>query len=67
MLVGVSWLEMHLLSERVILAEMVAMGLLRGAVEDMMKVRLGAVFMPCGMGHLLGLEIHDVGGYPEVL
>ena len=57
---------MHLLSERVLLEEMRAMGLLRGDIDEMMATRLAAVFMPCGMGHLLGLEIHDVGGYPEV-
>ena len=64
---GVNWVDMHRLSQRVLLEEMKAGGLLTGVVDDMMKVHLcGAVFMPCGMGHLLGLDIHDVGGYPQV-
>lgn len=35
-------------------------------VEDMMAERLGAVFMPHGLGHFLGLDTHDPGGYPKV-
>jgi len=35
-------------------------------VDDMMAQRLGAVFMPHGLGHLLGIDTHDPGGYPEV-
>ena len=57
---------MHLLAERVELEELVKAGLLRGEVEAMMAVRLGAVFMPHGLGHFMGLDTHDVGGYPEV-
>lgn len=60
---GVSYVDMHLLAERTMLAQLVHHGLLRGNVEEMMACRLGAVFMPHGLGHLLGLDTHDVGGY----
>jgi len=61
---GVSWTDMHLLSERVSLEALKAAGLLVGDVDEMMKVRLGAVFQPHGLGHFLGLDVHDVHGYP---
>ncbi|XP_067854302.1 LOW QUALITY PROTEIN: xaa-Pro dipeptidase [Heptranchias perlo] len=62
---GVAWPDMHRLAERVQLEELTRIGMLKGNVEDMMKVYLGAVFMPHGLGHLLGCDVHDVGGYPE--
>lgn len=35
-------------------------------IDDMMAKRLGAVFMPHGLGHFLGIDTHDPGGYPKV-
>lgn len=62
---GVAWPDMHRLAERVQLEELARIGILQGSVDEMMKVHLGAVFMPHGLGHLLGCDVHDVGGYPE--
>uniref|UniRef100_A0AAZ3S3N6 Xaa-Pro dipeptidase n=1 Tax=Oncorhynchus tshawytscha TaxID=74940 RepID=A0AAZ3S3N6_ONCTS len=61
----VKWTEMHRLADRVHLEELVKIGILHGSVEDMLKVHMGSVFMPHGLGHLLGIDVHDVGGYPE--
>uniref|UniRef100_A0AAX7TLH1 Peptidase M24 domain-containing protein n=1 Tax=Astatotilapia calliptera TaxID=8154 RepID=A0AAX7TLH1_ASTCA len=47
------------------LEELVKIGILHGSVKDMMKVHLGSVIMPHGLGHLLGIDVEDVGGYPE--
>lgn len=62
---GVKWADMHRLADRVHLEELVKIGILKGDVEEMLKVHLGSVFMPHGLGHLLGIDVHDVGGYPE--
>ena len=29
----------------------------------MLAERISFLFMPCGLGHFIGLDIHDVGGY----
>ncbi len=57
---------MHRLAERTTLEELVKHGLLQGDVDEMMSVRLGAVFQPHGLGHFMGLDVHDCGGYPKV-
>ncbi|NWW82841.1 PEPD dipeptidase, partial [Climacteris rufus] len=62
---GVAWPDMHRLADRVHLEELTRIGILKGNVDDMVKVHLGAIFMPHGLGHLLGIDVHDVGGYPE--
>ena len=59
-------MDMHLLANKIQLSELVSIGILKGDVDEMMKVHLGAVFMPCGLGHFMGVDTHDVGGYPEV-
>ncbi|XP_031784394.1 xaa-Pro dipeptidase isoform X2 [Nasonia vitripennis] len=60
---GVLWTDMHLLANRVMLEALKKGGLLQGDVRDMIKAGLNAVFQPHGLGHFLGLDVHDVGGY----
>ena len=60
---GVNWKDMHLLSERTMFEEFLKLGLVIGSVDEMMEQRLGFIFMPCGLGHFIGLDVHDVGGY----
>uniref|UniRef100_T1JIH0 Xaa-Pro dipeptidase n=1 Tax=Strigamia maritima TaxID=126957 RepID=T1JIH0_STRMM len=62
---GVSWLDMHELAEMVILRELLSLGVLRGELEDIISANMGSVFLPHGLGHFLGCDVHDVGGYPE--
>ncbi|KAL9330086.1 hypothetical protein ACSQ67_005089 [Phaseolus vulgaris] len=64
---GVNWVDMHILAEKIILESLKRGNILLGDVEDMMAARLGAVFMPHGLGHFLGLDTHDPGGYLKSL
>lgn len=57
---------MHRLSESIILQHLLNGGLLTGSVDEMMEHNLGSVFMPHGLGHLMGCDVHDVGGYNKV-
>lgn len=56
---------MHLLAERVTLTGLRDLGLIDGDIDEMLNGRLGYIFQPHGLGHLVGLDVHDVGGYIE--
>lgn len=60
---GVSWPAMHTLANKVLLEELKKGGLVKGDVEEMVSAGLASTFQPHGLGHLLGLDVHDVGGY----
>eukprot|EP00192_Tetraselmis_astigmatica_P004654 CAMPEP_0117698338 /NCGR_PEP_ID=MMETSP0804-20121206/29707_1 /TAXON_ID=1074897 /ORGANISM="Tetraselmis astigmatica, Strain CCMP880" /LENGTH=495 /DNA_ID=CAMNT_0005512645 /DNA_START=73 /DNA_END=1560 /DNA_ORIENTATION=- len=60
---GVAWPDMHGLANRTILNGLKAGGFLTGDIDEMMGSHVGALFMPHGLGHLIGLDTHDVGGY----
>lgn len=60
---GVAWPDMHRLMWRILLTGLKAGDVLVGDVDAMLAAGLGAVFVPCGLGHLIGLDTHDVGGY----
>jgi len=59
--------DFPLLAESVIITSLKDANILLGTVEEMLEKRLGAVFMPHGLGHFLGLDTHDPGGYVKGL
>ncbi|CAD7924609.1 unnamed protein product [Amoebophrya sp. A120] len=61
---GVRYGDMHKLAQRTLLHSLKGFVFLETAdVEEMMKYDLAGFFMPHGLGHMLGLAVHDVGGY----
>jgi len=62
---GVSWKDMHTLATEIICEQLKKHGFLKGDVQEMMKNHIGALFFPHGLGHFLGIDTHDAGGYPE--
>ena len=62
---GVEWRDVHLDAARTIGAGLVELGLLRGEVPDLVSSGAVALFFPHGLGHLIGLTVHDAGGYPK--
>ena len=57
---GVEYREIHLLAARTIAEGLVDLGILRGLPDDLVDQDAHALFFPHGIGHLLGLDVHDM-------
>lgn len=57
---GVSYRQVHETAKRAIVAGLVHIGILRGEVDGLLERGAAAVFFPHGVGHLLGLDVHDM-------
>jgi Xaa-Pro aminopeptidase len=60
---GVEFRDLHMKASRSIAAGLVDFGILRGRPDDLVAEDAHALFFPHGLGHLIGLATHDVGGY----
>jgi Xaa-Pro dipeptidase len=59
---GVDWRELHLRAHRLVAGLLRDAGVLRIPADDAVATGVSSAFMPHGLGHLLGLQVHDVGG-----
>lgn len=57
--------ELHLAAARAIVDGLLDIGLLKGPADTLMEKNVFALFFPHGLGHFLGLDTHDPGGYPK--
>ena len=68
---GVEYEEIHLIACEIIAAGLVDLGILKGHPEDLVAQDAHALFFPHGVGHLMGLDVHDMedlgdlSGYAE--
>jgi Xaa-Pro aminopeptidase len=57
---GVRYRDVHRLASRALLDGLIALGLFRGHREELYELGAAALFFPHGVGHLLGLDVHDM-------
>lgn len=62
---GIEYREVHLASCKVIAEGMKALGLMKGDMDAAVKAGAHALFMPHGLGHMMGLDVHDMEGLGE--
>ena len=64
---GISYKTVHLAAMRVIAQGLKNIGLMKGDVDEAVAAGAPALFMPHGLGHQLGLDVHDMENLGEKL
>ncbi|MCD4736835.1 MAG: aminopeptidase P family protein [Bacteroidales bacterium] len=62
---GVTNKSLHMLAAKTIAQGLSDLGLMKGNVEDAVKEGAHAMFFPHGLGHMMGLDVHDMEGLGE--
>ncbi len=57
---GLSNLELHLMAGKIIAAGLKDLGLMKGDVDEAVAAGAHALFFPHGLGHMMGLDVHDM-------
>jgi Xaa-Pro aminopeptidase len=63
---GIPFKEIYFESSRIIISGLKDLGLMKGNVDDALENGAHALFFPCGLGHMLGLDVHDMEDLGEV-
>jgi Xaa-Pro aminopeptidase len=63
---GVEYQDIHLLAARIMAEGLVDLGILRGRVEDLVEMDAHALFFVHGIGHLIGLDVHDMEDFGDL-
>jgi len=63
---GMKHLEVHLLACKTLALGLKEIGLMRGDVEEAVREGAHALFFPCGVGHMMGLDVHDMENLGEI-
>jgi Xaa-Pro aminopeptidase len=64
---GLQYKDVHIESNRILLERFKELGLLSGGVGEMLNAGVGGLFMPHGLGHMIGLDVHDMEDLGENL
>lgn len=62
---GVPFREVHLRACRVLTEHLMELGLMTGSVEAAVEAGAHALFFPHGLGHMMGLDVHDMENLGE--
>jgi Xaa-Pro dipeptidase len=62
---GADYRELHLATHRLLAGVLVDAELATGDPDTLLSSGVTSAFLPHGLGHLLGVQVHDIGGFME--
>ncbi len=62
---GVTNKNLHLMASQIIANGLKEVGLMRGDIDQAVSLGANGLFFPHGLGHMLGLDVHDMEGLGE--
>ena len=63
---GVKWMDVHMNVCRLMTEKLKELGLMKGDTEEAVKAGAHAMFMPHGLGHMMGMDVHDMEGLGQI-
>ena len=57
---GVKWYDVHMNVCRLMIDKLKELGLMKGDTEEAVRAGAHAMFLPHGLGHMMGLDVHDM-------
>ena len=63
---GVKYADVHFAVCRLMFDKLKELGLAKGDTEEAVKAGAHAMFLPHGLGHMMGMDVHDMEGLGQV-
>lgn len=62
---GIRYYDMHMLAAKTIATGLKEIGLMKGDIEEAVAAGAHTLFLPHGLGHMMGMDVHDLEGVGE--
>lgn len=63
---GVKYLDVHMGICRLMTDRLKELGLMKGDTEEAVRAGAHAMFLPHGLGHMMGMDVHDMEGLGQI-
>ena len=63
---GVKYMDVHFAVCRMMIERLKELGLMRGDTEEALQAGAHAMFLPHGLGHMMGMDVHDMEGLGQI-